>query len=824
MKTLYDLFESLNTRGQAPAFVYRTGIRRFVFSYHELYTFALKMAQLLKERDVGRGDRILLWAPNSPWWAIAFWGAVVRGAVVVPVDFTSGRERAEAIARASGSKLIIQSQYKLDKIETKNFFLIEDIEYLLDGVAPARHFARAQPDDVVELVYTSGTTGDPKGVVLTHKNLITNLIQLNKHIPVITSQWQFLSLLPLSHMLEQMAGFLVPLSQGATIVYIRTLKPSAMMEAFAKEDIYAAILVPRLLQLLKSGIEREIGHKHLETIFLWLLKKTSGWSRGAKRKIFFPVHKKFGPRFSLFVSGGAMLDLEVRQFWSGLGFKILEGYGLTECSPVLTAHTFEKQIAGSVGRALSGVKLAIKEGEILAKGNNVFSGYYRNEVATREAFTEDGWFRTGDFGLLDADGNLFIKGRKKEMIATSAGVKVFPDDVERVLNKLSGVRESCVVGIKGSSGEEVHAVLILNSGVKPEKIIKEANEKLDPLQQITGFSEWRESEFPKTTTLKIKRFQVQEEIIRGQKHATLPSQDKLIYLISKVTGKPPEEITESSILTADLGLTSIARLELASFIEQEFRLDMEDTFITQHTTVVDLRAFIAKRERYGNTQNLRLWTTAHWVGLVRHVADAILQIHIFRFLMKLKIHGFEQIEQTLEKTPVLFIANHVSYFDHPVIYYALPPRYRYRTATAAWEEFFFKDNNPLKRLWKRFAYEYGTLFFNLFTLPQERGFGKTLEHMGKLVDRGVNVLIFPEGERSLDGAMLPFKAGLGLMVKELKVPVIPIKIVGMEKIFPVGASFPKPGRVSITFGKPLYFKQESPSEIVAKSRQAIMDL
>lgn len=832
METLSDLFASFEKKGDKVAFIYRTNVRRFVFSYRDLRRLSLKMARLLEKHGVKKGDRVLLWAPNSPWWGIAFWGVVARGAVVVPVDFMSGKERAEKIAELTRTKLIIQSQYKLDKITAENSVLVEELEYLLEDVAPAKKIAKSNSDDIAEIIYTSGSTGEPKGVVLTHRNLVANLSQITKRISVVKSEWRFLSLLPLSHTLEQMGGFLVPLSRGSSIVYLRTLKPSAMMEAFRNEDIYAAAIVPRLLQALKNAIENELARKHVGRISAWLAQRTSSLQKATRKKIFFPIHKKFGRHFSLFVSGGAALDEEVWKFWQALGFNVLEGYGLTECSPVLAITSMENQLMGSVGKALSSVQLKIENGEILAKGNNIFSGYfernklvyYQNDTATKEAFTSDGWFKTGDLGIFDTSGNLFIKGRAKETIVTGAGINVFPEDVERTLNNIHGVTESCVVGINSGEGEEVHAVLLLNDKQTPEEIVQKANEQLDPQQQITGFSLWDEPEFPKTTTLKIRRFQVKERVAQGLKSDTTHSDDKLLYVVSKVTGKPADEITSDSLLVANLGLTSIKRLELVSYIEQEFRLDLEDTFITQKTTVGHLRSFVEKREKHAAKHNLRLWNAGKVATMLRKIVDFFLHIPLSRVFFIFDIQGLGNLRDIPSGTPVIFIANHISYFDHPAIYYSLPRKIRYYTATAVWEEFFFKDTNPLKRLWKRFAYEYGTLLFNFFMLPQESGFRKTLEHMGQLIDQNINILIFPEGTRSRDATLMPFESGLGLMVKELKVPVVPIKISGLENIFPVGTAFPKRGKVRMIFGKPLYFKNESPSEIVKKSRQAIIDL
>jgi len=351
MKTLGDLFESFEKRRDKVAFVYRTGVRRFVFSYRDLHRLSLKMAHLLEERGIKKGDRVLLWAPNSPWWGIAFWGIVACGAVVVPVDFMSGKERAKQIADLTKSKLIIQSQYKLDKITAENSVLVEELEYLLEKIRPTSKTADNNPDDIAEIIYTSGSTGDPKGVVLTHQNLIVNLLQITERLPFVKSEWKFLSLLPLSHTLEQMGGFFVPLSHGSAIVYLRTLKPSAMMEAFENEDIYAAALVPRLLRALKNAIENELARKHLGGISRWLAEHTSSLQKATRKKIFFPIHKKFGKHFSLFVSGGAALDPEVWRFWQALGFNVLEGYGLTECSPVLAITTMNGKATHGICRS-----------------------------------------------------------------------------------------------------------------------------------------------------------------------------------------------------------------------------------------------------------------------------------------------------------------------------------------------------------------------------------------------------------------------------------------------------------------------------------------
>jgi long-chain acyl-CoA synthetase len=824
MQTLIDLFNTFPALGDKTAFVNRTGIRRQVVSYRQCHELSLKMASLLAQKGVEPGDRVLIWGPNSSWWAVAYWGIIVRGAIAVPVDFMSDLARADSIRGLTKAKLVLQSRFKPERITEGASLLLENLHFLLEEVEPIGELAAPGPDATAQLIYTSGTTGNPKGVILTHKNLVANVTQINRQVPIVTPKFSFLSLLPLSHMFEQMGGFFLPLSRGASVVYLGALKPSAIMEALSEEDIYVIMSVPRLMQLLKTTIERELAEKHLAGVFRRLSGLAQSLPRDARRLLFYPVQSKFGRDFTVFVSGGAPLDPEVFNFWSGMGFIVLEGYGLTETSPVICVNTMERQVAGAVGPPLPGVQVRIEEKEVLARGDNVFPGYYENEQATREAFTKDGWFRTGDLGEIGPDGWLVIKGREKELIVTGAGVNVYPDELEAVLNKIAGVKESCVIGLERGGGEEVHAVLLLDQSAKnPEEIIGQANNSLDAMHRITGYTVWKEPEFPKTTTLKIKKFAVKEQVKKGAEAGDSNlSSDSLINLLAKVTGTPAAQIREDSLLVADLGLTSIDRLELVNFLEQEYRLDIDDSQVGQQTRVSDLRQIIAKREKLNQRSHYRFWTNAPLARWLRQAWDTVFHYPVYLNFVTLEVHGLSELEHL--EGPVFFVANHLSYFDQPSVMFALPPEIRYSTATAAWAEFFFGDYHGLNRIWRRFCYEYGSLLFNLFPLPQQKGFSGSLKFMGKLADAGVNILIFPEGEHTRVGKMQPFQMGLGLMVKEMGLPVVPIKISGTEEVLPPEASFPKRGKVTVTFGKPLRFRFEEPAEIVEKTQQAVEKL
>ena len=386
------------------------------------------------------------------------------------------------------------------------------------------------------------------------------------------------------------------------------------------------------------------------------------------------------------------------------------------------------------------------------------------------------------------------------------------------------MKEACVIGLDKGGGEEVHAVLLLDgSGVRSEEIIGRANRSLDALHQITGSTIWSEQEFPKTTTLKIKKFLVQEQVKKGATGGDAgAATDSLINLIAKVTGTSAAEIREESLLVTDLGLTSIDRLELVNFLEQEYRLDIEDSQIGPQTRVSDLRQIIAKREKLRRRDHFRFWTNSALIRGIRKLGDMLLNYPLFRIFVSLQVRGAQRLDKL--DGPVIFVANHLSYFDQPSVMFALPGKLRYRTATAAWEEFFFGRYRGLNRLWRRLCYEYGTFFLNLFPLPQTHGFSGSLRFMGKLADTGRNTLIFPEGGHSRDGKLHSFQPGLGIIVKELEIPVVPIRISGTGQVLAPTARFPKRGKVTVTFGEPLHFRYEEPNDIVAKTRLAVEQL
>jgi long-chain acyl-CoA synthetase len=826
LETLLDLVELFPGRGAQPALVHRTDVRRLVYSYTDLHERIGRMNRFLEGLGVGKGDRVVLWGANSPSWVVTFFGILCRGAVVVPVDLASGRERAATVAELTSPRLVIRSLSRPSLGSAWEELMLEEVQRLTSGLEPLWELPRLSSSHLAEIVYTSGTTGNPKGVMLTHGNLTANLNQVHGHLPVVAPDFSFLSLLPLSHMFEQTAGLLTPLASGASIIYLKTLKPSAIMSSLSEEDVQAVIAVPRLLLLLRNSLEERFRRMKLSGPFRFLLSASAPWPDLARRVLWLPVRRRFGHRFRFFISGGAPLSTDLFAFWRTLGFTVIEGYGLTECSPVLAANTLERQEAGFVGIHLPGVELSLREGELLARGDNVFPGYYGNPDATKEVFTDDGWFRTGDLAEMDEGGWVRIKGRSREMLVTAAGINVYPEEIEDLLNRVPGVRDSCVVGLDRGSGDEVHGILLLAPGVSAPEVVAAVNANLDELHRITGYTVWQEDDFPRTTTLKIRKFMVKEALQAGLSSGAVAGGqqvDRLAAVVARVAKVPATQVSDEALLESDLGLSSIGRLELVTALEEEFRTDLDESTMGSATRVADMRRMVSLRGGVGASLPFRLWASSPLLVPLRRFWRLFIQGPLLRTVVTLRVEGLDNLEPL--EPPFIFIANHLSYLDQPCLLAALPPHIANHTATAAWAEFFFPVGRSLPyRLVKRCAFEACSLLAHVFPLPQSAGFRDSLRHMGRLVDLGENILIFPEGERSPRGGLLPFKAGLAVMVEELGRPLVPLAMDGLEKVLPRGAHWPVPGVVTVRIGTPLFFTGESRQELVRTAENAVAGL
>ncbi len=792
------------------ALVMRMGYRSVSLTYREVYDLSLKIACFLAKQGLKKGDKVLILAPSSPYWICVWWGCMLGGYVPVPLNVQSTGEMVRKIAEQTEAKIIFK--YLHFKQELPGDLKSYDIEFVKELVDKIDETQFRKPhitqDDIAEIMYTSGTTGDPKGVMLTHKNIGSNIEEISKIAPMAEND-KFLSILPLSHIFAQVIVFLLPFSKGVPVVYAHS--PLYIRDLLKEHRITIMGAVPEFLRIVMTKIESKAAEEGKKKVF----DKIMAFSGAIKVKfiqriLFRPVLKKFGGKLHTVISGGAPLDPELEKKWSALGIYLLQGYGLTETSPVVTTNTYDDHRIGSVGKILSGVTVKITaDKEILVRGPNVFQGYYKNEEKTKEAFTADNWFQTGDIGELDSEGFLYIKGRKRYMIKGPGAQNVFPEDIEVVLIKIPGVKDSCVVGLEKSGGKvEIHAVLLLEripsfakaSEGKAENIIEEANQKLASYQQINGWSVWPEEDFPRSATRKVKK----EEVLKWLKQKTssfvkaTEGKTPLIQLLAEITDHAVSEISTQTRIVSELNLDSLLRIELVSRIEEKFRITIDEAKIDSKTRVSDLEAVIKKGGQVKETVSLKQWPISQLAIWTRLMSQWLFMFPFARLFVKLKIEGRENLEGLT--LPAIFMPNHISYLDSLVLLMALPSQIRKRIAFAAAKDVVYEQYKSISWLIE--------LLGNSFPFPrQEHEDIRTgLDYMGRMLDENYSVVVFPEGKVSISGKFQPLKHGAGLIAVEMDSLIVPVKIEGTNIIFPPGKIVPRGrGEVKVTFGKPIKF-------------------
>jgi long-chain acyl-CoA synthetase len=824
--TLFEQVQQSRSFGDRIFCHHRTAFRAFQWTYNQLLDYVDRMATHLHHRRIAPGDRVMLWGPNGPEWVIAYLGCIRAGVIVVPLDVRQTEEFAARVAEETEARLLLRSRVIPEAKMERPQVVLENLISSLDDIEPDPPTGtRPAPDDLVEIMYTSGTTSDPKGVMITHRNIASNVTALLDAI-LLDRPYTFLSLLPLSHLYEQTCGFWIPFSRGDKIVYLQQVKPSTIEEAFRQESIDMVMAVPRLLQLLKDGFLRKLPVS--EAFMNRLLELTSDLPRDMRKLLYFPLHHFIGWNFEFFLLGGAPLPPELHVFWERLGFVVLQGYGLTETGPVITANRRELLKVGSVGKALPGVELRIsEEGEALTRGPHVTPGYYRRPKATEECFA-GGWFRTGDLGRVDEDGFLFLQGRLKELIVTEAGVNVYPIDIEQVLDSFDGVREGCVVDFNG----RVHAVLLLDEAAKAraEAIITQANQRLDDAQRIRGFTIWPDEDFPRTTTLKVRKGEVLKKLQSMQDGRgvlvgpTVTTDDDLMMLVARIADVSPSAIKPDSRLGDDLGLTSIDRVELLSAIEWAKRLDLGDVDLTSEMTVSELRQLVERKERSAPKRRFPRWARWPVVNAVRQLLQLLLLFPVFHLFTRFKVEGRDRLPEPGAE-PYVFIANHTSHADTAAVLRALPRPFRRRLAIAAWDEFFHRPGNRwLTWLLSRVLYPFLVIGFNIYLIPQLRSPRLSLQYTGELLDHGWHILIYPEGERRPTDQMGRFQEGIGLVVAEMRATVIPIKLEGLDSVLPRGRAWPWFGKARLIFGEPIPPMTSDYADIAARLEDAVRTL
>ena len=779
METLLDLIRDHERLGRREALVWFNGLRTWKISYGEVYDRIGRFAAFLDASGVRKGDRILIWGENRPEWVIAFWGSIARGVQVVPIDFQCSADLAIRICGNAKPILLVHGDsVAADKIPI-HAVSFDEIRELPHGGPIV--FASVSPDDVVEIVYTSGTTGEPKGVVHRHRNIVANLKPFKKEIEKhMKWAWPFqpvriLNLLPLSHMFGQALGLFIPVFLQGSIVFMDELNPATVVSTSRRERVSVLVSVPQVLQNLRHEIERQGP--------LPSAPDGKGWSGVGKRVwLYRRVHRRFGWKFWCFVVGGADVDPGLEAFWTRLGFLLVQGYGLTETSPVVAVnHPFHAR-SGSMGQVIPGQDVRIApDGEILVRGESV-----AGEI------DKEGWLHTGDIGEIDPSGHLFFKGRKKDVIVTPDGMNVYPKDIESVLHSLPSVREAVVV----ASNNQVHAAMIpADPKADLEAIVTEVNRRIEPHQRIRSWSVWPDETFPRTpSTMKIKRGEVASRIASG-----------FAPRAKAIPGLP-----------ADLtSLSSLERVDLLARLEHQYGVELDERSFTRISTKEELQSWIDHSRNVVDVsvRSPRCWAISPPVRLLRRILQSAIVLPLFRHYIPFSVGGLENLADL--EPPVIFAANHTSHLDTPAIFAALPSDWRRRLSPAARQEqfrAFFEPRgfSPKDVLWAATQYALAGAFFNAYPLPREMaGTRRALRTTGHLIGRGYCPLVFPEGTRTPDGSIHPFQAGIGLMAVRLKVPVVPIFLGGLYEVYSVHDSWPKPGPIRISIGTPLRFSSQT---------------
>ncbi len=870
--TITDVF--LRTARQYPEhtainyFDSASGGGRQTITYHDFSREIVATASYLKNTGFRKGQKAAIISENRPEWGSAYLSIMMVGGIAVPIDSLLGPDEIRNLLADAEAGIVFHSRKTAANVaaafkdadpehaESMLFIDFDSPEYRVAAETGAEdHFPESESEDIASIIYTSGTTGKPKGVMLTHQNFCSDALALIG-FGIVSDNDNVLSILPLHHTYAFMCTFLVPVFLGASITYPATIKGPDIMSAMRETSVTILIGVPQLLDLIRNGILNKI--KALPGPASYVLLKLhvfSGFCRrmlgiNLGRLVFKSAHKALGDRFRFFASGGARLDPLIMKDLEAFGFTVLEGYGLTETSPIVTFNPLEKRKAGSAGRPMPSAEIRIKdpsesgEGEIEIKGPMVMKGYYKNPSATAEVL-KDGWFRTGDIGRIDQDGYLFITGRLKEVIVLSSGKNIYPEEVEKQYLASHLIKEICIFGIeeKGIT-DTLHAVIVpdfeyaktAGNGNIREKMKWEINEissRIPSYMRIKGYSIQKDP-LPRTPLGKLRRFMIQKSQISQEtpeQRDALPedkryegtTERKVVETIARFA-KTKQPVSAKDHLDLDLGLDSLLKIELVAALEKAFSLSLSEDFLSDIQTVGYLIEKISRQATTISPEEIR---KTRWNKLLsKELSEKDLQLislespesmmlpslllHsclrlLFRLFFRLEAKGIDNIPQ---QQNFIITPNHTSYLDGFVLILALPFSYFRNIYSLGLSEFF---TGPIRSRLARIAH--------VIPIDSASYLSTALQVSAHVLRNRRSIAVFPEGGRSFDGSVMEFKKGVGILAVELGIPVVPCCIEGAFEAMPRNVTWPRFRKIRVTFGPPLYAKDLEISKKPAASDQ-----
>ena len=865
-KNFYELFAATAERcadRTAVEVQRRDGLDRFTFA--ELERLVEHAAARLAGGGLTRGDRCAILAENDAYWCAAYLGTLRRGAVAVTLDTAYSPTEIAALLRDSGARALWVSPRLLPSGEEAvrdagldcKILLLHgtgaggpSLEELRSQTPPPGEPCPATLTDRAAILYTSGTTSDPKGVVLTHGNLLAEATSVFQVITV-TEDDCVLGVLPLFHALAQMANLLLPFTVGARVVFLETLGASELLQALRERRVTLFACVPQFFYLIHERVQRQVAARSwpARVMFRGLLSlnanlRAVGINLGP---VFFrPVHQTLGPRVRFLVTGGSRFDVNVGQDFWRLGFNLLQAYGLTECSGAATLTRPGEAWNGSVGRPLPGVEIKIlprdeetgavaADGEVLIRGPIVMEGYYNRPEVNAEVLP-DNWLHTGDLGHLDPRGNLYITGRKKEIIVTSAGKNLYPEEIEAHYRRSVFIKDICVVGVSlpgERAAERLHAVVVPDFEKLRERKIVNVREilrfeieglsiLLPSYKRVLGFEIWTD-DFPRTTTRKLKRFEI-ERRVRAQEGAQPAAAEPEITPADAAWAAEPDVASALSViadaarrrpplradanLDLDLGLDSMQRVELFTRLEQTFGVSLPDTIVSQVYTVRELVEALRAAARAPAP------TTTEGDPWARLLAPAgppdaeveqllqpkrLLPFALFAMIklvyaiawifLRFRVSGREHLPTA---GPCILSPNHQSYIDPFLLVAVLPYRLFRGVFFVGASEYF---ETPHMRWIARLA--------NLVPVDPDSNLVRAMQTGAYGLHQGRVLVLFPEGERTPDGAPKRFKKGASILSLHLQVPIVPVALEGAFDVWPRGKPPQRLAAVRLRFGPPL---------------------
>ena len=753
-------------------------------------------------------SKVAIFSENRFEWAYAFYSVWIKKAVAVPIDFMSSEEDVAFILNDCKPEAIFYTNTTKDVCEKATAQLSENIQKInldeikFEEIEGSTSFPEPNPDETAVIIYTSGTTGSPKGVMLSYDNLLVNIEAVTTDVEIYKSEDFVMILLPLHHIFPLVGTMVAPLSVGATVVFSPSMASEDIMTTL-QHGITIIIGVPRLYNLIRKGIKDKINKSGIAKLLFKIAEKKN--SLNFSRKVFGSVQRKFGGKVKYMVCGGAALDKDVCKDYLTLGFEVLEGFGMTECAPMITFTRPGQVLPGSAGQPLKTNEVKVIDGEIVNRGRNVMQGYYNRPEETA-AILKDGWLYTGDLGHLDDDNRIFITGRKKEIIVLSNGKNINPEEIENKIISMTEVISE--IGVFEKS-DMLHAVIYPDyqkaKTLRIENIeemlkwdvIDKYNQKVTPYKKVMKFSLIKEP-LPRTRLLKLKRFLLPKlEMISKEKLESITEPEFQEYALIKDFLQQQKDITvhPSDHLEIDLGLDSLDKVNLGVYLESNFGVKLSEAELVEFPNIIKLAENIRDKKTklsveaidWGNIfkEHLDLDLPKSWFthNFMKNGAKVFLKLYF-----RLKGEGLENIPNG----PFILAPNHQSFFDGLFIAVFLKNKLMKQTY------FYAKEKHVQNKIVKFIAAKNNVIVMDLSDLKT------SLQKMAEVLKRGRNIIIFPEGTRTKTGKIGEFKKTFAILSRELNVPIVPVAINGAYDALPSGAHFPKPWKkIDVKFLKPI---------------------